>query len=81
VRVVAAESLQFVQDLEKRRQDKITPRATAVTPLLSILQRMTPVSATIARLISATSMASFTLLSKESTACFTMTVVGVRAVD
>ena len=69
VRVVAAESLQFVQDLEKRRQDKITPRATAVAPLLSILQRMTPVSATIARLISATSMASFTLLSKESTAC------------
>jgi hypothetical protein len=69
VRVVAAESLQFVQDLEKRRQDKITPRATAVTPLLSILQRMTPVSATIARLISATSMASFTLLSKKSTAC------------
>jgi hypothetical protein len=69
VRVVAAESLQFVQGLEKRRQDKITPRATAVAPLLSILQRMTPVSATIARLISATSMASFTLLSKESIAC------------
>jgi hypothetical protein len=46
VQVVAAESLQFVQDLEKRSQ--ITPRATAVTASLSILQRMTPVSATIA---------------------------------
>jgi hypothetical protein len=69
VRVAAAESVQFVQNLEKRPQDEITHRATAVPPLLSILQRMTSVSVTIARLMSAKSMASFTLLSKESTAC------------
>jgi hypothetical protein len=69
VQVVAAKSLQFVQDLKKRPHDKITPRAAAVAPLLSILQRRTSVSATIARLISPTSMASFALLSKKPTAC------------
>jgi hypothetical protein len=58
VRVAAAESVQFVQNLEKRPQDENTHRATAVPPLLSKLQRMTSVSATIARLMSAKSMAS-----------------------
>ena len=68
VGMIAAVALQLVQDLEKDPEDAgLDPLPWSA--LLSMLKRMTSVLAATARLMSPKSMASLTLLSKNSTAC------------